>query len=345
MKQKHNNPLSRRKFLSTTALGFGGATLFANKITNVPFYISNTTKSQGVKLGMITYSLRSQEDQSALAILAAVKECGIKHVELMGAHAEHFAGKPLLKIDRSNLYRLYRAQQSGKLTTAEKKEFDEAQKIIAAHQQEVAQWDKEKALKKMEELRNIYDAEGVSIYAYKPDFLRQGNTDEDITFAMQCAKILGASHVTIELPEDPAHSQKLGNLAQQVGIYVAYHGHEQQHPNWWDTALEQSPNNAINLDLGHYVAAGNLQPLQFIRQQHKMIKSMHVKDRRNPANGKENLPFGQGDTPIVEALQLIRNENMKIIPTLEYEYQTPEGSDVISELKKCIAYCQNALDS
>ena len=72
---------------------------------------------------------------------------------------------------------------------------------------------------------------------------------------------------------------------------------------------------------------------------------MHVKDRRNPANGKENLPFGQGDTPIVEALQLMRNERMSFVATIEYEYQTPEDSDVITEIKKCVAYCQNALNS
>ena len=117
---------------------------------------------------------------------------------------------------------------------------------------------------------------------------------------------MGASHVTIELPEDNNHSLKLGELAKRNGIKVAYHGHEQQHAKWWDTALEQSSHNAMNLDLGHYIAAGNTDAIELIEKQHPNILSMHVKDRQNPKNGKKNMPFGQGDTPIIDVLQMMR---------------------------------------
>ena len=42
----------------------------------------------GVTIGVQTYSFRTQEDESPLAILEYIKETGIKHVELMGNHAE-----------------------------------------------------------------------------------------------------------------------------------------------------------------------------------------------------------------------------------------------------------------
>jgi len=29
--------------------------------------------------------------------------------------------------------------------------------------------------------------------------------------------------------------------------------------------------------------------------------------------------------------------------SIEYDYQTPDGSDVISEMKKCVQYCQDGL--
>ena len=107
----------------------------------------------------------------------------------------------------------------------------------------------------------MYNSAGVEIYAFKPDYLlREGNSDENINYAMQAGKLLGASHVTLELPKEASHSLKLGQLGEKNGMKVAYHGHEQQHPHWWDTALEQSPNNAMNLDLGHYIAAGNTDP-------------------------------------------------------------------------------------
>jgi sugar phosphate isomerase/epimerase len=192
----------------------------------------------------------------------------------------------------------------------------------------------------------MYNSAGVQIYAFKPDYLlRKGNSDADINYAMQVGKMLGASHVTLELPEDPLHSLKLGQLAEKNGMHVAYHGHEQQHANWWDTALEQSSHNAMNLDLGHYIAAGNKDALELIQKQHQHISSMHVKDRQNPENGKRNLPFGDGDTPIVEVLQMMRDQKYNFAATIEYEYRTPENSTVIDEIKKCVAYCKNALDS
>ncbi|MGH9370127.1 MAG: hypothetical protein ACRD15_01200 [Vicinamibacterales bacterium] len=55
------------------------------------------------------------------------------------------------------------------------------------------------------------------------------------------------------------------------------------------------------------------------------------------------MPFGQGDTPIKEALQLIRDNTWNIQATIEFEYPVPEGSDRMTELKKCVDYCRAAL--
>ena len=162
---------------------------------------------------------------------------------------------------------------------------------------------------------------------------------------MKAGKELGASHVTLELPEDPSHTLRLGKLAEKNGIKVAYHGHTQQHAKWWDTALEQSSQNAMNLDLGHYIAAGNKDTFEFIEKMNSKICSMHTKDRKNLENGQDNMPFGMGDTPIKEILQLMRDKKYSFPATIEYEYRTPKDSDVINELKKCVAYCKDALES
>jgi hypothetical protein len=43
----------------------------------------------------------------------------------------------------------------------------------------------------------MYNSAGVDIYGFKPDYLlRKGNSDANINYAMQAAKVLGASHVT-----------------------------------------------------------------------------------------------------------------------------------------------------
>ena len=41
----------------------------------------------------------------------------------------------------------------------------------------------------------------------------------------------------------------------------------------------------------------------------------------------------------------MRNKKYDFPATIEYEYETPKNSDALSEIKKCIAYCKNALDS
>ena len=126
---------------------------------------------------------------------------------------------------------------------------------------------------------------------------------------------------------------------------VAYHGHEQQTPDFWDVALDQSKYNALNIDVGHYVAAGNTDTIDILRRKSRRIMSMHMKDRQNPKNGKKNLPWGEGDTPIEEILHLMKNEGYTFPATIELEYQIPEGSNAVSEVRKCVDYCRNALES
>ena len=47
----------------------------------------------------------------------------------------------------------------------------------------------------------------------------------------------------------------------------------------------------------------------------------------------------------MEALQLIRDNQYAISASIEYEYKTPEGSSVLAEIKKCVQYCKDALES
>ena len=61
--------------------------------------------------------------------------------------------------------------------------------------------------------------------------------------------------------------------------------------------------------------------------------------------GNQNVPFGKGDTPIREVLQLIRDNKWPIQATIEFEYPIPEGSDRMAELRKCVDYCRAALSS
>ena len=345
--EKLNNP-SRRQFLGTTAALMSGAVLGSNKLFGFPAIITDLYKPNslinGVQIGVITYSFRDMPDQSIDATLKYVLDCGISAIELMGDPAEVFAGKPKNPVDMRSVFPLMRKRFDKKELTAEEKvklaDFD-AQ--MSAYNQEVAKWRLTASLDKFEQVRKMYKKAGVKVYAFKPSAFSINNTDAEIDFGMRAAKALGANQVTVEHPSDDAHTLKLGKMAEKHKIKIGYHGHEQQTPTFWDTALTQSPANALNLDFGHFIAAGNANPLDIVKAKHDRISSMHIKDRQTPAHGKGNLVWGQGDTPIAEVLKLMKAEKYKFPATVEFEYKTPEGSTAIEEVKKCLEFCRKAL--
>ena len=346
--KNHIKDLSRRKFIGTSATFVAGAAISGPSLFAAQSMVKSYTKPSsiinGVQIGVITYSFRSMPDQSAEATLKYILDCGISAIELMGDPAETYAGKPENNLDRRRYFTLMRSQRNGDVLSDEQlKELSELQQEMAAYNKVIALWRSTVSMDKFAELRKMYNDAGVSIYAFKPRAFGKENTDEEIDWGIRAAKTLGASHVTLEHPGDDAYTQKLGDMAAKHGIYVAYHGHEQQTPTFWDNALKQSKNNGLNLDLGHYVAAGNDDPLGIITSKHSRILSMHVKDRQSPEDGKGNLPWGTGDTPIAQALQLIRDNNYKFPATIELEYDNPEGSNAIEEVRKCLKYCEKSL--
>jgi len=80
-----------------------------------------------------------------------------------------------------------------------------------------------------------------------------------------------------------------------------------------------------------------------LREKTRRISSIHIKDRQTAKNGKGNLVWGTGDTPIAETLQLIRDAKYKFAATFELEYQIPEGSDAVKEVQKCLEFCESSL--
>jgi len=298
----------------------------------------------GVNIGVQTYSFRTMDDQSPLKVLEYIKETGIKNVELMGNHAEPFAGTPESPqndpVKRAVMVKQWRNQE---LTNDEKVIAEALAEEMTAYREAVTDWRASVDYGKFEELRKLYNDAGISIFAFKPSVFGKNNSDEDIRYGMRAAKALGASHVTLEHPEDDAHTARLARLGEEEGMIVAYHGHEQQTPTLWDTAIAQSDANRMNLDFGHYVAAENENPLSIITEKGDKIVSMHLKDRQKRSNGGGNLLWGTGDTPIKDVLQLIKKEGLKFPVTIELEYHIPEGSDAVQEVKRSYDFVKEAL--
>ncbi|WP_339707222.1 sugar phosphate isomerase/epimerase [Algoriphagus aquimarinus] len=339
---------NRREFLIKSALGVGGLALAPSWLQGAPSIIKSLNKPNslinGVQIGCITYSFRSMPDQSAEATLQYVLDSGLSAIELMGDPAESFAGKPVNPVNMREMYPLMSKQRKGEeLTTEEKAKLADLTAQSEAYGKEAASWRSKVGTAPFEKMRKMYNDAGVSIYAFKPNAFGMNATDEEIAYGMTAAKALGATHVTLEHPSNDAHTLRLGKLGEKYKMSVGYHGHEQETFTFWDTALDQSKRNVLNLDAGHYIAAGNTDLIPLIEKQHSRILSMHTKDRQTPANGKGNLAWGTGDTPIPELLKLISKNKYKFPATIELEYQVPEGSDPVKEVQKCVEFCEKAL--
>jgi len=265
----------------------------------------------GVRIGVITYSYRDTGIDTAEQTLKALLEDGLSEVELMDGPIRSFAG-----IRGSG-----RRGRPGDPATERPTDAE-----------------REAQLAKCRELRKMYNDAGVNIHHHKLPF---GQADEEIDFNFQVAKALGCSGITTERSEELA--KKLAPFADKHKIWVAFHNHTNNYPvmDKTDPILAYGQYIGFNLDVGHYFAGSKgLSPLPVLEKYHDRIRSLHMKDRT--AEGG-NLPWGQGQTPLKEVLQLMRKEKWTFPADIEVEYQIPPGSSPVAEVAKCVQFCKDAL--
>jgi sugar phosphate isomerase/epimerase len=282
----------------------------------------------GVHLGTITYSYRSMPDQSAEATLRYILESGISEIELMNGPAESFAGAPPSG----------RGGGSGRRGEPPTPEQQAAQRDAADR---LKRWRTSVSMDRFKALRKMYEDAGVKIYAWKA--LNPSMSDEEFEYVFNVAEVLGCTHTTLELPTDVAQLKRIGAFAEKRKIYAAYHTHLQGSMTAFDQAFAASKANRSNIDLGHYVAGTGESPIPFLRKFHDRIASVHLKDRQTPAHGAGNLPWGTGDTPLKEILQVMKKEHYTFPASIELEYDVPEGSNAVKEVARCLEYCKAVL--
>ncbi|WP_421798654.1 sugar phosphate isomerase/epimerase family protein [Haliscomenobacter sp.] len=330
---KQMNYIMRRSFLSI-ALLLGAGIMTSNywdALAPKP-----KSKFAGVQIGAITYSFRSMPHDIDQLLQFCI-DANVSALELMGDPAETYAGKPASPV------RMGPPPAGGQRPQM----TDEQRAQIAEYNKKVAEWRATVSMDKFVEIRKKFNKAGITIYAFKPNAFGPNNTDAEVEYGMRAAKALGATSVTLEMPTDSKQTQRLGDLGAKNKVYVGYHAHTQATDVLWDEALRQSPYNSINLDAGHYIAAGGKNTketlLAFIEAKHDRITSMHVKDRTTPEHGAGNLEWGKGDTPLKEMLQLMKTKKYKFPATVELEYTVPEGSNAVKEVAKCVEYAKKLL--
>jgi sugar phosphate isomerase/epimerase len=269
----------------------------------------------GVRVGCITYSYRGGSDTAEYTLECLLKN-GLSETELMDGPIRSYAGLP---------------SRAGK---GSRKGDDSKPAPIDADRPKV----RESQLVKCEELRKMYSAAGVNIHIHKFPF---GQTDDDIDFNFQIAKALGCKAITTE--RNDALAKRLAPFADKHKIWVAFHNHTNNVPTIesLDPLMQLGDYIGFNFDIGHYVAGTKgKSPIPVIEKYHDKIISLHLKDR-NAAGA--NLPWGEGQTPIKEVLQLLKREKWPIYADIELEYRVPAGSSSVAEVAKCVQFCKEAL--
>jgi sugar phosphate isomerase/epimerase len=204
----------------------------------------------------------------------------------------------------------------------------------------IAQWRESVPMDKAREFRKIWEDAGVLIQIMKVDGLFK-MSDGELDYAFNLAKTLGARAISTEISHSDAELKRVGQFADKHKLMVGYHGHATTGPADWEKAFALAEYNGANVDIGHFVAGNFGSPIPFITKYHERVTHVHIKDRKR--NNGPNAPFGEGDTPIVDVLRLIRDNKWPIQAAIEFEYKVPAGSDRMKELARCIKYCHDAL--
>jgi sugar phosphate isomerase/epimerase len=280
----------------------------------------------GVQIGTITYSFKGDVRKPADIIPDLVK-IGLSSVELMSNDAELMAGAPPIP------------NFGGKLTSEQKASVEEGQ-------QKLRDWRSKTSAAAHQRVRSMFDDAGINldILCYN---MFANIADDEIDYAFRMAQAMKVS--AISSTSTVAVARRVAPLADKYKIVWGGHGHaavndpnEFATPESFELIMSLSKYIGVNLDIGHYTAA-NYDPIPFIQKHHARITNLHLKDRKK--NDGPNVPWGQGDTPIQQVLQLMRKEKYSFPGNIELEYPIPAGSDSVKEIAKCYEFARKCLES
>lgn len=338
---------TRREFGKLTLAGLPAAAVFGRAEAVVGALATKPNSLiAGVQIGLIVPYSFGPDAGDAETLLKYVTQIGISAVEMQNPPAEAFAGAPApagrggARAGGPPAANRPPAGAPGGAPGGRADLTPEQQAEQRARAEALKRWRLSVSMDKYKALRKMYNDAGVKIYAFKLG-LAPAMSDEEYDYTFNVADALGANHLTMELPSDGSLTRRIGEFAATRKMMVGYHAHTQATPTAWDEAMRQSKYNGINLDAGHYMAGTSVSPIPLIQKHADRITSMHLKDRKK--NEGPNMPWGQGDTPLTEILQLMKKAQYKFPATIELEYPVPDGSTRVAEIGKCFEFCKRAL--
>lgn len=358
MENKSRSKLSRRKFLGSTAA--------MAAFSVVPLHLSGRSMSLpgvddskvpdskfgGVQIGAITYSWRSMPG-GVDNIIKYCSAAGISTIELMSNDVEDTLGAP-----KNPMMAMFAppppSAKPAETTTAGspppppppsgRRELTQEQKdAIAKYNQDIKAWRLSVPMSKFEEIKKMFDNAGISIHIVK--FSPANWSDEEIDYAFNAAKALGAKGVSEEIGEKSV--KRLAPFAEKHGMYAIFHSHMQfAKPGFsYDPFMAVSPAVMFNFDAGHFFGSTGLHPNTIIEKYHDRIVSIHIKDKTGPKTDPPNTNqvWGQGEMPLEDVLLLVKEKKWPIFCDIELEYDIKPWSNAVKEVTTCVHYARQIL--
>lgn len=298
----------------------------------------------GVHLGSSTYSFRDiphvAGGDAVDPVIAALTTCGAGEIELFAPTIEP-AGPARPAGPPPGGPRPGGAPMDPEARAAAMRARANSPEVLKARE-DLRQWRISTPMSHFHGVAKKFTDAGIKIDAYTMNY-RNDFTDEEIDKTFEQAKALGTNVIATSTQMDMA--KRLVPFAEKHKIIVSLHGHsntrdpqEFSSPETFQKGTEMSKYFKINLDIGHFSAAG-FDPVAYINEHHASITHLHMKDRKN--NDGANISWGEGDTPIKQVLVLLRDKKYPIPALVEYEYRGTGTST--EEVKKCMEYMRNAL--
>jgi len=259
----------------------------------------------GVRIGFHTYSLR---DLRYEAVVPAMRKVGLGECELWSMQVEP---------TRSEVV-------------------------------DIAKWRSTASMDFFTGVREKFNRAGIDIYAYNPTFggpdRRSGGaagpppsappapiTDEEIDRTFQMAKALGAKTINSRVPPELARriAPFAGKHKMVIGIFSLSADAD---------LLAMSKYFRYDLDIGDYTHLGH-DALKFVQDNHDQLTDIHLKDCKFKG---ASVPFGQGDTPMKEILQFLKQKRSQIRAHIDCDY--PGTGTSVEEVQKCYDYVKGCFE-
>ncbi len=191
-------------------------------------------------------------------------------------------------------------------------------------------------------IRQEFAAAGVTIGSYYIN-IGDSHTDDEIDVIFENARLLGAN--TVVGSWGLAVARRLAPFPGKHGMFAGLHNHDNlSDPDAFAseqsivTGLGFSKDFRATLDVRHFTAADG-DCVGFLERHHERVIGVHLGDRRK--NNGRSAPFGEGDSPIIEILRMIRDNRWPIVALLEFEHGTLRPA--VEEVQLQFDYCKRAL--